>query len=107
MSDSLWHDLAPVEWIVTKFMGGLWMNPTVWLVSRRLSDLAGDWDERLSISGDDEGSMSAGLSLRVKKCGLYRKPSVFIESVALEAWTGKWENLPSGWGRFFCRLDSA
>ena len=33
----------------------LWMNPGAWLVSRRLSDLAGPWDDRLSFSGDDDG----------------------------------------------------
>lgn len=53
--DSLWQDLAPVDWIVTKFSDNVWMNPTVWLVSRRLTDLAGPWDERLTTSGDDDG----------------------------------------------------
>jgi len=31
------------------------MNPVVWLVSRRLTELAGPWDERLTTSGDDDG----------------------------------------------------
>lgn len=53
--DGLWRDLEPVDWIVTKFAENVWMNPAVWLVSRRLTDLAGPWDERLTISGDDDG----------------------------------------------------
>jgi glycosyltransferase involved in cell wall biosynthesis len=53
--DSLWHNLEPVEWIIRKFTDNVWMNPAVWLVSRRLTELAGPWDERLSISGDDDG----------------------------------------------------
>jgi glycosyltransferase involved in cell wall biosynthesis len=53
--DSLWEDLPPVEWILRKFTDGVWMNPAVWLVSRRLAELAGPWDERLSRSGDDDG----------------------------------------------------
>jgi glycosyltransferase involved in cell wall biosynthesis len=54
-SDSLWQDLSPVEWIVRRLGDGVWMNPTVWLLSRYLAVLAGDWDERLAISGDDDG----------------------------------------------------
>jgi len=53
--DSLWRDLDPVEWISTKFRDGVWMNPAVWLVSRKLTELAGPWDSRLARSGDDDG----------------------------------------------------
>jgi glycosyltransferase involved in cell wall biosynthesis len=53
--NALWEDLSPVEWIITKFVKNFWMNPAAWLISRRLSDLAGAWDERLSTSGDDDG----------------------------------------------------
>lgn len=53
--DSLWHDLSPIDWIMARFNDNVWMNPAVWLVSRRLTDLAGPWDERLSSSGDDDG----------------------------------------------------
>ncbi len=52
---SLWQDLAPVEWIRRKFVDNVWMNPAAWLVSRRLMEEAGPWDERLSRSGDDDG----------------------------------------------------
>jgi glycosyltransferase involved in cell wall biosynthesis len=53
--DSLWQDLAPVDWILVKFIENAWMNPTSWLVSRKLTELTGSWDERLSASGDDDG----------------------------------------------------
>jgi glycosyltransferase involved in cell wall biosynthesis len=53
--DALWQDLGPIEWIVTKFADNVWMNPAVWLVSRKLTDLAGPWDDRLARSGDDDG----------------------------------------------------
>jgi glycosyltransferase involved in cell wall biosynthesis len=52
--DALWCDLAPVDWILTKLGGNVWMNPACWLMSRRLAELAGGWDERLR-SGDDDG----------------------------------------------------
>ena len=53
--DSLWQDLQPIDWIVTKFRDNVWMNPAVWLVSRKLTELAGPWDSRLARSGDDDG----------------------------------------------------
>jgi glycosyltransferase involved in cell wall biosynthesis len=53
--DNLWRDHDPIDWIVTKFRDNVWMNPAVWLVSRRLTELAGPWDSRLARSGDDDG----------------------------------------------------
>lgn len=53
--DPLWSDLEPVDWIVAKFECGVWMNPTTWLVSRKLTEIAGPWDARLALSGDDDG----------------------------------------------------
>ncbi len=53
--DSLWQDLSAEEWIRTRFNDNVWMNPAVWLVSRRLTESAGPWDERLTRSGDDDG----------------------------------------------------
>jgi glycosyltransferase involved in cell wall biosynthesis len=52
--DSLWRDLEPVEWIITKFRENLYMNPAVWLVSRDLAERAGPWDIRLSLDDDGE-----------------------------------------------------
>ena len=53
--DSLWQDLSPVDWMVAKFTDSVWMNPSSWLVSRRLTELSGPWDNKLSLSGDDDG----------------------------------------------------
>lgn len=53
--DALWQDLGPIDWILARFNENVWMNPAVWLVSRRLTEAAGPWDERLSASGDDDG----------------------------------------------------
>ena len=53
--DSLWCDHTPVEWIRTRLQDNVWMNPAVWLVSRRLTEAAGPWDSRLASSGDDDG----------------------------------------------------
>jgi glycosyltransferase involved in cell wall biosynthesis len=53
--NALWQDLEPVEWIFTKLNDNVWFNPTSWLVSRKLTELAGTWDQRLAKSGDDDG----------------------------------------------------
>jgi len=52
--DSLWHDLTPVEWLITSFKKSYWMSSSAWLVSRTLTELAGPWDERLSMNQDGE-----------------------------------------------------
>jgi len=51
---SLWQDWSPLEFMVTKLRENLWMCPAVWLVSRELTDLAGPWDEKLSLNDDGE-----------------------------------------------------
>jgi glycosyltransferase involved in cell wall biosynthesis len=65
--NKLWQDLDPVEWLMIKFTENLWMIPGAWLVSRKLTELAGPWDERLSY--DDDGEYFArvvGLSDKIK-----------------------------------------
>ena len=49
---SLWHDLAPVEWLLRKMGENLHMQTATWLTSRELTEAAGPWDTRL-ISDDD------------------------------------------------------
>ncbi len=50
----LWQDLSPSDWLVTTMSKALWMHPAGWLVSRRLAEKAGPWDERLSMDDDGE-----------------------------------------------------
>jgi glycosyltransferase involved in cell wall biosynthesis len=52
--DALWRDLSPVDWIVTKFTDNCFMFPATWLVSRRLIEAAGPWNEHLSVDDDGE-----------------------------------------------------
>jgi glycosyltransferase involved in cell wall biosynthesis len=54
LSNSLCQDLAPLEFMLIKFRYNLWMNPSVWLVSRTLTQMAGPWDESLSLDDDGE-----------------------------------------------------
>jgi len=51
---SLWHDLAPVEWLVHKMSENLHMQTATWLTSREVADVAGPWDTRLLVDDDGE-----------------------------------------------------
>jgi glycosyltransferase involved in cell wall biosynthesis len=50
----LWEDLAPSEWLLRKMNHNLWMAIESWLVSRRLSEIVGPWDQSLSLDDDGE-----------------------------------------------------
>ena len=52
--DTLWEPLSPVDWISRKFRDNAFMFPATWLVSRRLIEVAGQWDTRLSLDDDGE-----------------------------------------------------
>ncbi len=54
---ALWHDLSPVEWLLRKLGGNIFMQTATWLVSRKLSDAAGLWNTALL--GDDDGEYFA------------------------------------------------
>lgn len=51
---SLWCDLSPVDWFLRKFNDHVFMIPPAWLVSRRLTEEVGPWDERLTLDDDGE-----------------------------------------------------
>ena len=51
---ALWKDLFPVDWLFHKINENVWMNPATWLVSRKLTELAGPWNERLVRDNDGE-----------------------------------------------------
>jgi glycosyltransferase involved in cell wall biosynthesis len=50
----LWCDLSPVEWLIRKMSEGLYMQTGTWLVSRKLTDLAGPWNTKLYVDNDGE-----------------------------------------------------
>jgi len=52
--NALWENLDPLEWLYRKLDGNLWMAIESWLVSRKLTDLAGPWNEELSLDDDGE-----------------------------------------------------
>lgn len=53
-STSLWNDLTPIEWLCRKYNENAWMSNAAWLVSRKLTEMAGPWNENLSLDDDGE-----------------------------------------------------
>lgn len=91
---ALWRDLAPVDWLVTKFMEGAWMHPAVFLVSRKLSDAGGPWNSALSL--DDDGEYYARIvaaSERVR----------FVEDARSYYRIGNFSSLSTGVSTTACR----
>jgi glycosyltransferase involved in cell wall biosynthesis len=54
MPQPLWSDMLPVEWLVTAWEENLMMPDASWLVPRCMADLAGSWNENLSLNDDGE-----------------------------------------------------
>jgi glycosyltransferase involved in cell wall biosynthesis len=53
--NGIWRDLSPIDWITENFTDGkAYMVPAAWLISRKLTEKAGLWDERLSLNDDGE-----------------------------------------------------
>jgi glycosyltransferase involved in cell wall biosynthesis len=52
--NSLWQDLAPVEWLLRKMGENLHMGNSTWLVSREIAEAAGPHDECLEYDDDGE-----------------------------------------------------
>ena len=51
---ALWTDLTPLEWIYRKIEGNIYIVPECYLVSRVLTEMAGPWNEKLSLDDDGE-----------------------------------------------------
>lgn len=52
--NSLWQDLSPAEYFLIKFTQNSWLQPGAWLVSRKLTELAGPYYELRSPDDDGE-----------------------------------------------------
>ena len=72
---ALWSDLTPKEWLLRKMGLNIFMQTATWLVSRELSESAGEWDERLI--GDDDGEYFARVLLNSKAIKFVPQAKVF------------------------------
>ncbi len=76
----LWEDLSPVEWMLRRFSEKVWMIVSSWLTSRRLVELAGPWDERLSF--DDDGEYFCRVVSRSERIKFVRESKAFYRDVS-------------------------
>ena len=51
---NVWGDFQPIDWLVTSWNGGGMMQTACWLVPRNIAELAGLWNENLSLHDDGE-----------------------------------------------------
>ena len=52
--NALWKDLDPIDYFLIKFGENSFLHPSCWLVSRKLTDMAGPWLEMKSPDDDGE-----------------------------------------------------
>jgi glycosyltransferase involved in cell wall biosynthesis len=77
---SLWRDLSPTEWLHLKFTTNHFMQTSVWLVSRELTNAAGPWNERLTL--DDDGEYFSRVVLASERIRFVPGNNVFYRRVA-------------------------
>jgi glycosyltransferase involved in cell wall biosynthesis len=77
--NSVWQDLLPAEWFLQKFGNDAYLFPAVWLVSRKLTDRAGAWDERLTL--DDDGEYFGRIIAASKAVNFVRESRSFYRQV--------------------------
>ena len=82
---SLWHDLSPVEWLLRKMNGNLYMQTSTWLTSRELSEAAGRWDTRLI--GDDDGEYFCRVLLESEGTRFVPEATVFYRITSSNRWS--------------------
>jgi glycosyltransferase involved in cell wall biosynthesis len=55
VAESVWRDMAPIDWLIESRRGGLGMMfPALWLIPRGLVEVAGPWREDLTLNNDAE-----------------------------------------------------
>ena len=52
--DPVWEDMGSVDWLICSWEGGGMMHPAAWLITRKIAEKAGPWDETLSLNDDGE-----------------------------------------------------
>ena len=84
--NKLWQDLSPSEWLSIHLGEGFYIPSHAWLVSRKLTELTGPWDERLKRNQDGEYFNRVVMNSELikfhssAKC-FYRKGSIFSISM--------------------------
>ena len=54
ITEKVWQDMSPVDWLVCSWKGGGMMPLHSWLIPHNIADRAGVWNEELSVNDDGE-----------------------------------------------------
>src|SRR5216684_5132252 len=82
---SLWHDLAPVEWLLRKMGENLHMQTATWLTSRELAEAAGRWDTQMI--SDDDGEYYCRVLLASSGTRFVPEAKVFYRVTSSSRWS--------------------
>ncbi len=75
----LWQDHNALEWLILKMGKNLHMQTSTWLVSRELTEIAGPWNEELSL--DDDGEYFCRVICASDGIRFSKHPKVFYRNV--------------------------
>jgi glycosyltransferase involved in cell wall biosynthesis len=75
---ALWCDLSPVDWLMRKMGQNIYMQTGSWLVSRKLTEMAGPWDVRLL--GDDDGEYFCRVLLASERVRFIPESKIFYRA---------------------------
>jgi glycosyltransferase involved in cell wall biosynthesis len=64
VDDAVFHDFAPVDYLLEHTGAARMMHPAAWLVPRVIADRAGPWNESLSLNDDGEYFARVALAAR-------------------------------------------
>ena len=71
ISEKVWKDMQPVDWLLTAWQGGGMMQTACWLTPRHLIEQAGPWNESLKQNPIDDGEFFCRVLLQssgIKYC---------------------------------------
>ncbi|MGC1309741.1 MAG: glycosyltransferase family A protein [Phormidesmis sp.] len=69
VSQPLWKDMSPVDWLLCAWGEQWMMHPAAWLIPKSVARQAGDWNEKLSLNDDGEYfSRVVLVSTQIKFC---------------------------------------
>jgi glycosyltransferase involved in cell wall biosynthesis len=90
-------DFDSIDWLVLKLEQNRMMHPAAWLIPRAISDVAGPWNETLSLDDDGEYFTRVVLPSKGVRCcrdaiSYYRSglPRSLSDSQSEEAWKSAW-----------------
>jgi len=113
ISQPLWVDMSPIEWLICAWEGHYMMHGAAWLVPRHIAERAGCWNEKLSLINDfDYFSRILLVSQGVKFCQgartYYRSGNTnsLSGSKSRKAWESAFLSLELGTNNLLDKEDS-